>query len=58
MRFTALGTGTISLSAARSCSGYLLETGDVRLLVDCGTGITRRLAERGPSWQTITHVAI
>jgi ribonuclease BN (tRNA processing enzyme) len=48
VRFTALGTGTISLSAARSCSGYLLETSDVRLLVDCGSGVTRRLAELGP----------
>ncbi len=58
MRFTTLGTGTISLSPARSCAGYLLETPDVRLLVDCGSGITRRLAELGASWQTITHVAI
>ena len=58
MRFTTLGTGTISLTAARSCAGYLLETADVRLLIDCGAGITRRLAERGPEWRTITHVAI
>jgi len=58
VRFTTLGTGTISLAAARSCAGYLLETADVRLLIDCGAGITRRLAERGPEWQTITHVAI
>jgi len=36
----------------------LLETSAVRLLIDCGSGITRRLAERGPAWQTITHVAI
>jgi ribonuclease BN (tRNA processing enzyme) len=58
VRFTTLGTGTISLSAARSCSGYLLETPDARLLVDCGAGITRRLAELGRVWQTISHVAI
>src|SRR6185312_4709585 len=58
VRFTALGTGTISLSAARSCAGYLLEAPPVRLLVDCGSGITRRLAERGAEWQTITHVAL
>ena len=47
VRFTTLGTGTISLSPARSCAGYLLETRDVRLLIDCGSGITRRLAELG-----------
>src|SRR5262249_48647921 len=25
---------------------------------DCGSGVTRRLAELGKSWQTITHVAV
>jgi ribonuclease BN (tRNA processing enzyme) len=58
VRFTTLGTGTISLSPQRSCAGYLVETADLRLLIDCGSGITRRLAERGEGWQTITHVAI
>jgi ribonuclease BN (tRNA processing enzyme) len=58
MRFTTLGTGTISLSPDRSCAGYLLEALDVRLLIDCGSGITRRLSELGVAWQTITHVAL
>ncbi|MDB4875673.1 MAG: hypothetical protein JWM41_2119 [Gemmatimonadetes bacterium] len=58
MRFTTLGTGTISLSPARSCAGYLLEAPGFRLLIDCGSGITRRLAELGIEWQTITHVAL
>jgi ribonuclease BN (tRNA processing enzyme) len=58
VRFTTLGTGTISLASERSCAGYLLEAGDLRMLVDCGSGITRRLAERGTDWQTITHVAL
>jgi len=58
MRFTTLGTGTISLSPRRSCAGYLLEAAELRLLIDCGSGITRRLAERGDDWRTITHVAI
>lgn len=58
MRFTALGTGTISLSPGRSCSGYLLESPSLQLLIDCGSGITRRLAERGPAWQSISHVAL
>lgn len=57
-RFRALGTGTVAFSAARSCSGYLVEAGEVRLLVDCGSGITRRLAELGTEWQRITHVAM
>lgn len=58
MRFTTLGTGTISLSPQRSCAGYLLEAPELRLLVDCGSGVTRRLAELGIEWQTITHVAL
>lgn len=58
MRFTTLGTGTISLSPQRSCAGYLLETPGLGLLLDCGSGITRRLAELGEEWQTITHIAL
>jgi ribonuclease BN (tRNA processing enzyme) len=58
MRFTALGTGTVALSATRSCAGYLAEADGLRLLIDCGSGITRRLAERGTDWQTISHVAL
>ena len=42
------GVAPATCSRRRSC----------RLLIDCGSGITRRLAERGSPWQTITHVAI
>lgn len=58
MRFTALGTGTIALSAARSCAAYYVEAGDARLLMDCGSGTARRLVERGVDWSRITHVAL
>jgi len=58
VRLTVLGTGTVALSARRSCAGYLLETDDVRLLLDCGSGVTRRLAELGLDWLGITHVAL
>ncbi|MFL5612136.1 MAG: MBL fold metallo-hydrolase [Gemmatimonadaceae bacterium] len=57
-RFTTLGTGTVALNGERSCSGYLYEADDVQLLLDCGSGITRRLAELGAAWPTITHVAL
>jgi len=57
-RFIAVGTGTISLPPARSCAGYLFEHGDVRLLIDCGSGIARRLAELHLPWREITHVAL
>jgi ribonuclease BN (tRNA processing enzyme) len=57
-RFTTLGTGTVALSGERSCAGYLYEAEEVRLLIDCGSGITRRLAELDEAWPAITHVAL
>ena len=48
----------MALSPARGCAGYLVETDDVRLLIDCGSGVTRRLAELEVEWQSITHIAI
>jgi ribonuclease BN (tRNA processing enzyme) len=57
-RLTTLGTGTIALDGDRSCAGYLYEADGVRLLLDCGSGVTRRLAELGMAWPAITHVAL
>ena len=56
--FATLGTGTVALSGERSCAGHFYETDDLRLLLDCGSGITRRLAELKFPWPTITHVAL
>ena len=58
MNLTVLGTGTIAFSAARSCSSYYVEAGNARLLMDCGAGTSRRLAELGIPWQDITHIAL
>jgi ribonuclease BN (tRNA processing enzyme) len=58
MRLTVLGTGTIAFSSTRSCAGYYMEAGGAKLLMDCGAGTSRRLAELGMAWQEITHVAI
>lgn len=58
MRITVLGTGTIALSPRRSCAAYYVEAGNASVLVDCGAGTARRLAEVGIAWQEITHVAI
>ena len=57
MRLTTLGTGTVALSAARVCAGHLVEAGAVRVLLDCGSGVSHRLAEHGLAWREITHVA-
>ena len=53
-----LGTGTIAFTGARSCAAYYLEAGDAKVLMDCGPGATRRLAELGIDWRAITHVAL
>jgi ribonuclease BN (tRNA processing enzyme) len=58
VHLTVLGTGTIALSPRRSCSGYYLEAGSAKLLVDCGSGTSRRLAELSVPWQDLTHVAL
>jgi ribonuclease BN (tRNA processing enzyme) len=58
MRLTVLGTGTIAFSPARSCAGYYVEAGNAKVLMDCGSGTTRRLAELGIPWQEITHIAL
>lgn len=58
MRLTTLGTGTISLNERRACAGHLVEAGAVRLLMDCGSGVARRMAELGVDWWGVTHVAI
>jgi ribonuclease BN (tRNA processing enzyme) len=58
VRITVLGSGTISHSATRSCSSYFLEVGGARVLMDCGPGTARRLAQYGIDWRTITHVVL
>ena len=58
MRLTAVGTGTAAPTGGRVQSGYLVDAGDVHLLMDCGSGIATRLADLGLPWQRITHLAI
>jgi ribonuclease BN (tRNA processing enzyme) len=58
VRLTTVGTGTAAPHAERVCAGHLVEAGAVRLLMDCGSGVVHRMAERGLDWGGITHVAI
>jgi ribonuclease BN (tRNA processing enzyme) len=58
VRVTTLGTGTVALAPGRARSGLLVEAGPVRLLLDCGSGVTQRLADHGVDWMGITHVAL
>jgi ribonuclease BN (tRNA processing enzyme) len=58
VRVTTLGTGTVALAPGRARAGLLVEAGPVRLLLDCGSGVTQRLADHGVDWMGITHVAL
>jgi ribonuclease BN (tRNA processing enzyme) len=58
VRLTVVGSGTISLSPTRGCAAYLLDVGDVRLLMDCGPGAGHTMARLGLDWWSVTHVAL
>lgn len=58
MRLTTVGTGTAAPHPTRVASAQLVEAGDVRLLLDCGSGAVHRMAAIGARWQDITHVAL
>jgi ribonuclease BN (tRNA processing enzyme) len=58
VKLTVLGTGTIAFSPKRSCAAYYVEAGGARVLMDCGSGTTRRLAELEIPWQSLTHVVL
>ena len=55
---TTLGTGTIALTPQRVRAGHYVTAGEVRLLMDCGSGVIQRLAEQSIPWMEITHVAL
>lgn len=58
MRLTTIGTGTAAPHPSRVSAAHLVESGDTRLLLDCGSGAVHRMAQLGVDWQRITHVAI
>lgn len=58
MRLTVLGSGTVSPSATRTSASYWVESGGVRLLIDCGAGTLHRMATFGVDWFGTTHIAL
>ncbi len=58
MRLTIVGSGTISLSPTRGCAAYLVEAGDLRILLDVGPGAAHSMARHGMDWWGITHVVL
>ena len=56
MRVRLLGTGTPTPSLKRASAGYLIETGDRKILFDVGPGAYNRLLEAGVKPTQITDV--
>jgi ribonuclease BN (tRNA processing enzyme) len=53
MRLTFLGTGSAMPTGERHQTGVLLEAGDDRLLVDCGSGVLSRLARTEAGYEGV-----
>ena len=56
MKITCLGTGSPESYARRASSGYLVEVGEDKILLDCGGGVVSRLIEAGVMPRDITHL--
>ncbi|MFO1069160.1 MAG: MBL fold metallo-hydrolase [Geminicoccaceae bacterium] len=58
MRLLLLGTGCPAASSRRFGPAQLVEHGGTRLLVDCGSGVTQRLAEAGERSATLDALLV
>jgi ribonuclease BN (tRNA processing enzyme) len=57
-RLTILGSGTAIPSGERFPAGYVVACGDARVMVDCGPGTLRRLAQAGTSLAQLDAVLL
>jgi ribonuclease BN (tRNA processing enzyme) len=57
VRITVLGKSPSWQDADGACSGYLVEEGDLRLLVECGNGVFAKL-RRFADWAAIDAVVV
>ncbi len=55
---TTLGTGTVAPQGDRAAAAHWVETGPVRLLLDCGAGTLQRAAAFSVPWHAVTHLAL
>jgi ribonuclease BN (tRNA processing enzyme) len=58
MKLTILGSGTCVPSLKRNAPGYHLESGNCRILVDCGSGSLLQLEKAGKSYRDVDAVFI
>lgn len=56
MKITVLGSGSPEPHVRRASSGYLVEIGDDKILLDCGGGVFDNLLRAGHLPQEITHL--
>jgi ribonuclease BN (tRNA processing enzyme) len=56
MKLTMLGSGTCVPYTERGSSGHAVELPGARMLLDCGSGTTWRLARAGISYLDIDHI--
>lgn len=56
MKLTILGSGTCVPYIHRGSSGYVLESESTKLLLDCGSGSTWKLAHAGINYMKIDHI--
>ena len=58
IKLTILGSGTSAPHAGRNSAGYFVETGDSKIMLDCGAGTLHALARFDVKWQEMTHLFI
>lgn len=58
MKLTVVGSGTAAPERERVCSGYWIESGATRLLMDCGAGVVHGMARHGLPWGRLEHLLL
>ncbi|MFC7020775.1 MULTISPECIES: MBL fold metallo-hydrolase [Haloarcula] len=58
MRLTFLGTGSAMPTGTRAQTGYLVESGERSLLVDCGSGVLSALARTDVGYEGVDTVLL
>jgi len=58
MRLTILGSGTLLPDPMHQSPAHFLEFGDVRLLLDCGSGALHGMARERLWWRGLSHLLV
>ncbi len=58
LTLTVLGSGTGVPLPERACAGYWLQAPGLSALIDCGSGVLRRLAEAGGDYRALDAVFV